>query len=368
MSQSLTSVTGNRLNVVVDASPLRDSRRNAGIGRYVASMLVALSKRDDLDLHTVTPWLRPRRDTLVVRWLNAQPGLALVRARHPGALLHGMASEASLAWPPGRQVVTLHDVIPWTRDIRTIPTKRYIDYQASRLRRCATIIAVSKSAAAEAIEQLGLEASRVHVIPEGVEAVFGAVPGGDDTITRRRLGVPESGYVLWVGTLLHPDPRKALDVLIDAMTQVGDATLVMAGAPGDESRRLAQAANELGLRLVLPGFVTDAELAALYRGAGAVAVPSLHEGFGLPVLEALACGAPVVATTAGNLADLAGSAAVLVTPGDATALAEAIGGLLHNQEERARLAAAGPAVASAYSWSHTAEMTVAVYREVLGVD
>jgi glycosyltransferase involved in cell wall biosynthesis len=368
VSQSRTSVTGNRLNVVVDASPLRDTRREAGIGRYVASMLAALSQRDDLDLRAVTPPLRPRRDTLVVRWLNAQPGLALARPRHPGALLHGMASEASLAWPPGRQVVTLHDVIPWTRDIRTVPTKRYIDYQASRLRSCAAIIAVSQTAGAEAIEQLGLEASRVHIIPEGVEAVFGALPDGDDTITRRRLGVPESGYVLWVGTLLHPDPRKALDVLIDAMTQVGDATLVMAGAPGEESQRLAAAAAELGLRLVLPGFVTDTELAALYRGAGVVAVPSLHEGFGLPVLEALACGAPVVATTAGNLADLAGGAAVLVTPGNATALAGAIGGLLHKPEERARLAAAGPAVASAYSWSRAAEMTVAVYREVLGSD
>ena len=96
------------MKVVADASPLRDSRRGAGIGRYVSSMLAALSERDDIDLHSVTPRLPPARDTWVVRWLNAQPGLALARPGHPGAVLHGMASEASLTWPPGRQVVTLH--------------------------------------------------------------------------------------------------------------------------------------------------------------------------------------------------------------------------------------------------------------------
>jgi glycosyltransferase involved in cell wall biosynthesis len=356
------------LKVVVDASPLRDSRRGAGIGRYVSSMLAALSERDDIDLHSVTTLLPPARDTWAIRWLNAQPGLALARARHPGVILHGMASEASIAWPPERQVVTLHDVIPWTMDIRTMPTRRHIAYQASRLRRCAAIIADSETAGAEALERLNLDRSRVHVAAAGVDAVFSAAPDSQDEATRRRLGVPDGAYVLWVGSLRHRDPRKALDVLMDAMTQAGDATLVMAGAPGTESSRLAASAADLGLRLVMPGFVPDAELAALYRGAGVAAVPSLHEGFGLPVLEALACGAPVVATTAGNLPDLAGGAAILVQPGDSAALAKALSGLLNNPAERSRLAGAGPGVASAYSWSRAAEMTVAVYREVLGID
>jgi glycosyltransferase involved in cell wall biosynthesis len=328
-------------------------------------MLAALQSDDEIDLHVVTPWRGPARDTWALRWLNAQPGLGLARARHPGAILHGMASEASIAWPPKRQVVTLHDVIPWTMDIRTKPTRRHIAYQASRLRRCAAIVAVSKTGADEATVRLKLDASRVHVVPEGVDTVFTAAPSSQDEASRLRLGVPDGAYVLWVGSLRHRDPRKALDVLLEALTQVGETTLVMAGTPGDESRRVAAAAAELGLRLVHPGFVTDAELAALYRGAAVAAVPSLHEGFGLPVLEAMASGAPVVASRAGNLPDLADGAAVLVPPGDATALATAIGGLLHNPEERARLAAAGPAVASAYSWSRAAEMMAAVYREVL---
>jgi glycosyltransferase involved in cell wall biosynthesis len=275
-----------------------------------------------------------------------------------------MASEASLAWPPRRQVVTLHDVIPWTRESRSLLTRGYIDYQAARLRRCGAIIAVSETVAGEAIERLGLEASRVHVVPEGVEAVFNAQKSEHDAVARQRLGVPESGYVLWVGSLLHADPRKALDTLIEAMTWVGDATLVMAGAPGEEGRRLAPAAAAVGLRLVLTGFVTDVELAALYRGAGTVAVPSLHEGFGLPVLEALACGAPVVATSAGNLPALAAKGAVLVPPGDAHVLAAAIRGLLDDPEARARLAAEGPTIAKAYDWDRAAEMTVAAYREL----
>jgi glycosyltransferase involved in cell wall biosynthesis len=330
-------------------------------------MLDALGRREDIDLRRVTPPFPAGKDTLVGRWLNAQPWLALARLRHRGVLLHGLASEAATAWPARRQVVTLHDVIPWTRDIRTAPTRRYLDYQAERLRRCAAIICVSQTAATEAIEQLGLEPSRVHVVPEGVEAVFSAHAAGDDVAARARLGVPDTGYVLWVGSLVHPDPRKALDVLVDAATSLEGVTLVMAGAPGEESARIAHEAGRRNLTLVLPGFVSDGDLAALYRRAAAVAVPSLHEGFGLPVLEAMACGAPVVATRAGNLPDLAAGAAVLVPPGDAAALAGAIRTLLASPPERSRLAAAGPKIASAYSWDRAAEMTVAVYREVLEV-
>jgi alpha-1,3-rhamnosyl/mannosyltransferase len=115
---------------------------------------------------------------------------------------------------------------------------------------------------------------------------------------------------------------------------------------------------------VLPGYVPDQDLAAFYRGAALTVLPSVHEGFGLPVLEAMASGTPVVATRGGNLADLAAKAAVLVPSNDAPALAQAISQLLHDRAERARLAAAGPTTAARYTWQRTAEMTVAVYEAV----
>src|SRR5258708_35275704 len=114
------------------------------------------------------PLVAPVLETVVVRWLNAQPGLALARPFHAGALLHGMASDASLAWPPERQGVTIHDVIPWTVDIPRSATKRHLESQRRRLPRCAAIIAVSPAAANQAIDQLALDPAPVHAVPEGV--------------------------------------------------------------------------------------------------------------------------------------------------------------------------------------------------------
>jgi glycosyltransferase involved in cell wall biosynthesis len=354
-----------RLEVVVDASPLRDSRGQAGIGRYVSAMMAALGGREDLRVHPVMPPLPPPHDSWAVRWLNAQPALALARGRGWGRLLHGMASEASLAWPAARQVVTVHDVIPWGMVGLNPVSRRFLATQAHVIRRCAAVIAVSDTVAAEATAVLDLDPSRVHVVPEGVDPLFSPDPRDGDDDALMRAGVPAGDYVLWVGSLRHHDPRKALDVLVDAATQLPRASLVMAGATGEESRRLQARADELGLRLALPGYVADEDLAALYRGAAAAVLPSQHEGFGLPVLEAMASGVPVVASRAGNLVALAGDAAILVPADDSAALAGALSRLLGDPLERQRLAAAGPAVAARYTWKKAAEMTAEVYRAVL---
>jgi glycosyltransferase involved in cell wall biosynthesis len=331
-----------RLEVVIDASPLRDSRGQAGIGRYVSAMVAAFAGREDLRVHPVMPPLPPPHDSWAVRWLNAQPALALARGRGWGRLLHGMASEASLAWPAARQVVTVHDVIPWGMVGLNPVSRRFLATQAHVIRRCAAVIAVSDTV-----------------------ALFSPDPRDGDDDALMRAGVPAGDYVLWVGSLRHHDPRKALDVLVDAATQLPRASLVMAGATGEESRRLQARADELGLRLALPGYVADEDLAALYRGAAAAVLPSQHEGFGLPVLEAMASGVPVVASRAGNLVALAGDAAILVPADDSSALAGALSRLLGDPLERQRLAAAGPAVAARYTWRKAAEMTAEVYRAVL---
>lgn len=328
-------------------------------------MMSALAERQDLRLRAVSPLTPTPHDSWVARWANAQPALALARLARGGSVLHGMASEASFVWTPARQVVTLHDTVPWTALERNAITRLHLAAQTRRLRRCAAIIAVSDSVAAEAIERLGLDAGRVHVVPEGVGPTFTSTPREGDGDARYSAGITAGDYVLWVGSLRRRDPRKALDILLTAAQQVPAATWVLAGAEGEESRRLAAIGAELGVRLVLPGYVPDETLAALYRGAAVSVLPSLHEGFGLPVLEAMASGAPVVATRSGNLADLAGDAAVLVPANDAPALATAVNRILHDPIERARLAAAGPVTAARYTWQRTAEMTVAVYRRAL---
>jgi len=357
-----------RLRVVGDASALCDGRRTAGIGRYVEQLTAALSARDDLELHAVVPRTPPRRDSWAVRWLHAQPRLAATALRRRPDLVHGMSSDPALGWPLRRQVVTVHDAVPWEarRVPAGLPTARYLNFQRRRLRSCAAVITPSAAVAAEVVAMLDLNDRRVHTVPEGLAPGFSAEAGLNDAELRRSVGVEVPDYVLWVGSLRAHDERKALDVLLEAVAGMQPSIpLVLAGFPGVEADRIARETRRRRIPATLTGYVPDVTLAALYRGATALAMPSLHEGFGLPVLEATACGVPVVAARAGNLPDLVGDAAILVPKGDARALAEALSALLADPGLRRRLSQAGPPLAAAYTWERTAAATVAVYRQAL---
>ena len=356
--------------VLLDASALVDGRRDAGIGRYVASLIAALEDLPGIDLRRAQPRRPPFRESWAVRFLNAQPAVAWATLRRRPDLVHAPASDPVLLWPLRRQVVTLHDLIPWTTAAvgrRTI-TSAYLGFQRRRFRRCGAVIAVSQAVADEAVSVLNLDRTRVRVVPHGVDPVFTHAPKAADDALRAAAGVPRTGYVMWVGNLRAHDPRKAVDDLLEARRVLGSRPepLVMVGAPGPESERVQLAAEAAGIPVVCPGFVTEDTLAALYRGAGVVAITSRHEGFGLPALEALACGAPLVATTGGNLAGLVGDNGLLVPPGEPAALARAIAEVLENPAVATRLRQAGPKVAAAYTWQRTAEMTAAIYAEVAG--
>ena len=347
--------------VLVDGSALADGRRDAGIGRYVRQLFDALQEVEDLDAHLVRPWPPPHESQLV-RFLSPQPALLAAAVRFHPDVVHAPAGDPVLGSPKARQVVTVHDTVPWEGHRGGI-AGAYLGGQRHRIQRCARVIAVSPDVAEGVVRVLGVDPDRVRVVPEGFNPVFTAVPDPGDAEAAAAAGVPAGPYVLWVGSLRAHDPRKALDVLVDAMGGLA-ATLVLVGAPGAESTRVANLAAARGVRVAMPGFVDDAVLASLYRHAGVVAVPSLHEGFGLPVLEALACGAPVVASAVGNIPHLAGDAADLVAPGDAAALRGAIDRMLTDEEHRQLLAGRGPAIAAGYSWQRAAVLTVAVYCEV----
>ncbi|HEV1998628.1 MAG TPA: glycosyltransferase family 1 protein [Candidatus Dormibacteraeota bacterium] len=351
------------IKVMVDGSPLADGRRDAGIGRYVRDLYDALEEQPGIAATLVKPW-RPPHESLAARFLSAQPTLLAGAATLRPDVVHATDAAPVLGFPRARQVVTVHDVIPWTRG-RTGVTGAYLRGQAHSIRLCARVIAVSDSVAADITRVLRVDPDHVRLVPQAHGAAFTDVSDPGDVGARAAAGIPPGRYVLWVGSLRAHDPRKALDTLVEAMAEPGlPATLVLVGAPGVESARMSALAAAQGVTLALPGFVDDAALAALYRHAGAVVVPSLHEGFGLPVLEALACAAPVVATAVGNIPDLAGEAAALVPPGDAAELAGALRRMLTDRGYRQELSSRGPAIAANYSWRRTAELTAAVYREV----
>ena len=360
------------LRVLADASCLCDRRREAGIGRYATLLLDALAELPDLSVTPVVPRRPPRSESRPGRWVHAQPLLAWRAVRERPALLHGLSGEPALGWPPGRQVVTLHDLElrgtaagmpgPRGRALRayTVSVERL-------LRRCGAVIAVSEVVAAEVCSAIGVEASRVHVVPHGVTPGFEALPRAEDAALREACGVVGAEpYLLWVGSLRSHDPRKALDVLLDAVAGMGPRAvrLVLVGAAGAETRRVAAVARRSQIAVTLPGHVSDPSLAALLRGCAAAVVPSLHEGFGLPALEALACGAPLVAARAGNLPALVGDAALLVEPGSAEGLRAGLSAALGDSVLAATLREAGPHRAAQFSWRRAAEATAAVYRTV----
>jgi glycosyltransferase involved in cell wall biosynthesis len=269
-------------------------------------------------------------------------------------------------------VVTLHDVELWRGGERPGVRGRGLGLYArlieGGLHRCAALLAISEVVADEAVEALGISRSRVVVVPHGVPPGFSAVASPRDDELRTACGVTaaDGPYLMWTGSLRSRDPRKALEVLVEAVAGLGPRAvrLVMAGAPGVETRRVAAMARRAQVHVLLPGRVPDDSLAALLRGAAAAVVPSLHEGFGLPALEAMACGTPLVATRAGNLPSLVGAAGVLVEPGSSDALREGIAAVLGDGVLSARLREAGPSRAAHFSWRRTAEMTADVYRSV----
>jgi alpha-1,3-rhamnosyl/mannosyltransferase len=219
-------------------------------------------------------------------------------------------------------------------------------------RRADRVLAVSELTKRDVVERYGIAEEKIVVTPNGVDPIF--TPDG--AIPERRP------YALFVGGI---QPRKDPVTAIEALALLnGDLELVMVGAEKRGGPEVREALRRLGLeqRVELAGHVGHEQLAGLYRGAACLVFPSRYEGFGLPVLEAMASGTPVVAANAGALPEVAGDAAILVEPGDAAAIAD---GIRRALTERERLVAAGLERARSFSWAETARRTLAVYRELL---
>jgi glycosyltransferase involved in cell wall biosynthesis len=371
-----------RLSLDVSAVP----DRPVGAGRYTIELARALAVRPDVAL---TLWAR-RGDG--VRWT---PGFAsehghevVVRAvapdRRPERLvweqvrLSGLLAHESVDVHHGPHytmperarlpvVVTVHDLTffdhpEWHQRSKAPVFRRAIRVAA---RRAAAVVCVS-SATAERFESLLRPRGRVFTVPHGVDAErfrpSEPSPGADDAVLGR-LGVRRP-YALFLGTL---EPRKAVPELVRAFDRVADShadlQLVLTGRAGwgdDELQRVLGAARH-GDRIRRTGYAADDDLPALLRGARALVYPARQEGFGLPALEALACGTPLVTTAGTVMAELAGGAALLVSAGSVDELADALATTAENEPDDGRRRS-GLAVAAAHTWEVAAEGHLAAYR------
>ncbi len=321
------------MNVGVDVSPL--AQTGAGTARHVRGLLDALEGRQGLDLQRLAFGGSGRAATIVrdAAWYPA----GIARAARGLDVLHCTTMRAPLrARPP--VVATVHDVAV-LRYPKAFPAwHRHTGRLALRqaVRSADAIVAVSAFTRDELTELLGVSSDRVHVVPNGVEPVF------------RASGPAASGdYVLAVATL---EPRKNLVRAVEAARLAG-VELRVVGARGWGG-------------VEVPGWlgrVDDEELAALYRGARCLVFPSLYEGFGIPVLEAMASGTPVVTTRGGATEEVAGGAAVLVDALDAAAIAA---GIVEAEARREELRPLGLERARAFTWAHAADAVEALWREL----
>jgi glycosyltransferase involved in cell wall biosynthesis len=355
-----------------------------GIGTYVRELLVVLG---ELGVSSRVSLLHDRRSpsppAMAELGFRSGPGvprlkrriqpvadpflvsLALRRARP--ALYHGV-EWAQPILPGGVPVVlTIHDLIPFVFP-RLYPWIRRERLLALRLARRADAVVVPSEATARDAERLAhVDPARIHVIPHGVSPAFAPADPEEVAAVRRRLGLGDGGYLLSTGTL---DERKRRGELIDVLARVRsdhDVRLVIAGDQGVYLPALQAAIAEARLEghVVLAGFVGVADLAALCSGSSTLVFPSAYEGFGLPVLEALACGTRVVAFDNSALPEVAGDAGVLTPDGDVAAMAAAVGRVLaESAGERAKQVARGRAWAAEFTWERSARAHLDVYAAV----
>jgi glycosyltransferase involved in cell wall biosynthesis len=230
------------------------------------------------------------------------------------------------------------------------------------------IITDSESVKREICEHLRVRPEKIAVVPLAPRRAFRPVGREASAEARRRLGV-EDGFILFVGTV---EPRKNLLTLVRAFAELTEQTslrpqLVIAGRKGWLTEELFALIEQTDLsrRILFTGYISDEDLAALYSSCRVCVYPSLYEGFGLPPLEAMSCGAPVITSRIPVIMETVGDAARLVEPTNVRELADTIADVCGSEEERARLSANGRVRAAEFTWERTARLTFDVYREVL---
>ena len=359
----MTDPARTPMRVAVECSRLGGDVR--GIGRYVRALLPRLlDSRPGLRL---LPFARHRGE---LDELRATLGtLGLPRDRADARLFSELRErDADLWWYPwnvarpapaaGRVVVTMHDVAPLAypdpRRSKWLQNRRWHRLYGNTVERAELILTPSRFTATELQRRLGVPAERISVTPLAADDIA-IPPVSRDAAALDRLGI-RPPYLLAVGA---SDRRKNVALLDAAMSHVVDllpsATLVMVGP----RRSSAQSQQPGWLRLL--GFVSEDDLASLYRSARAVVMPSLYEGFGLPVLEAMRLGTPVICARTSSLPEVAGDAALYVSPTDERQLALAILQLLTNDGLYDSLRRAGLEQAARFSWNDTARLTLAAF-------
>ena len=356
-------------------------RKLHGVGNYIKNLVWSLSRVDSANEYLVLAshenlchfeglpanfnlQLAPGHPAKRILW--EQIVLPAKLKYHKVDLYHGPAFITPL-FKTCQQVVTIHDAsFRLTPERHTLKRRFYRAIVPAIMDTSDSIIAVSKSAKSDLLGVAEVPCEKISVIPLGVDPQFRPVhePHQLERI-RYKYSLPRD-FILYVGMI---EPRKNLEMLVDAYLSDSLSArfdLVFAGGLGWNYSSLLQKIESSGAadRIRLPGYIATADLPALYTAASAFAYPSLREGFGLPILEAMACGTPVVTSSVSSLPEVAGTAALFADPHDSGALASALQSVLSNKNLRTDLSRRGLDRARGFTWDHTARQTLALYHRV----
>ncbi|KAB8143898.1 glycosyltransferase family 4 protein [Chloroflexia bacterium SDU3-3] len=372
------------MHIAINAHLLAHTRsfRRAGVSNYTEALLTHLGQIDHANRYSVyttrgltgrdlplPPNFRVRSSLLPtinprvrIPWeqLLAPPLLRLTGAD----LFHGVLNVTPL-FCPVPSVVTIHDLAFWSfpKTFRRV-NRAYLTWATKvAAKRSAYILAVSEATKSEIIRYLGIPPERIVVTYDAAEPRFRPPAPEELAAFRRRAGLPER-FVLFLGTL---EPRKNIPTLLDAYAKIAhatDAPLIIGGGKGwlyDEIFAKAEALG-LGDKIRFAGYVPGDDLPLWFAAATVFVFPSIYEGFGMPLLEAMACGTATVTSNRSSLPEVVGDAGLTVDPYSADELGEAILRLLNDEELRQELSERGLARARRFSWRETAERTLAVYE------
>ncbi|HEU4509585.1 MAG TPA: glycosyltransferase family 1 protein [Pyrinomonadaceae bacterium] len=365
------------MRIGIDGIPLASAK--TGIGHYTLELSHALAGIDpDDEFQLITPIPLASDDNLPrnLRKVHAPKrklwwvaGLPLYIRGSSLALFHGTNYDIPL-WSQCPTVLSIHDLslllYPQTHLKHLVRRARY---RLPLMARNATrIITATEHVKKEVAEHLGVEAAKISVTPYAPRRDFQPMPPGEADEVRRRLGI-EDVFILFVGTI---EPRKNLITLLRAFKETQMNTdlkpqLVIAGQEGWLMGEMSNYIEREGLnsRIAFTGYIADQDLRAFYSSCAVCVYPSLYEGFGFPPLEAMSCGAPVIAADVPSLHETVGQAALRVPPADVQQLARALVEMLTDEQQRAHFARAGREWAAQFTWERTARLTLDVYRDAM---
>ncbi|MBI4240960.1 MAG: glycosyltransferase family 4 protein [Candidatus Rokubacteria bacterium] len=361
------------MRIGIEADPI--VRRRGGVGWYVTHLVAALGALDgenNYRLYSDRPLETAALGLPAARWTSVVAGRWSVRrtvCRDRVDVFHGTNFRLRACGRLG-SVVTIHDLS--AERLSRLAGRRLGQRLASAktqrtARRADRVIVHSRSGAADVGACFGVAPERIAVVPLGVGPEFFPEPPPVQEAVRARLAPGREGFVLFCGSL---EPRKDVATLLRAFARLPDAReryrLVLAGGDGRASEEIGELISRLGLGEAVgrEGYLGVPEMRALYAAAALFVLPSLYEGFGLPILEAMACGTPVIAAYTSSLPEVVGDAGLLVPPGDPEALAGAMARVLDDADLAADLRQRGFRRAKGFTWEATAAKTLAVYRAV----